>query len=171
MMALSSESHSVQCGKVIKSSRHTSTSTGISTGSSSLSHVPLVPDPAHLSPENSPMPWCMETILALQRLAHWLRHNFVVLFLLICHYGEIFLFSGKCVSCLRTYVDIGQPHWCGHCDLGKQSKKALASGGLFCLAHAHHRSSHEPLQQYPCIQGFQGEGMHSAEFKNCQLSI
>lgn len=74
-------------------------------------------------------------ISALQRLAHWLRHNFVFLFLLICHYREIILFSGKCVSCLRKYVDIGQPHWCGHCDLGKQSEKTLASGGLFCLAH------------------------------------
>lgn len=45
------------------------------------------------------------------------------LFLLICHYGEIFSFSGKCASYLRKYMDIGQPHWCGHCDLGKQSKK------------------------------------------------
>lgn len=144
----------VLIGKVIKSSRHSSTNAGTSTGSCSLPHVLLVHDPAHMGPESSPVTGCLETISALQRLAHWPRYNFVFLFLLICDYGEILLFSGKCVFCLRNYMAIGQPHWCSHCDLGKESKKALAPGALFYFAHTHHRSSHERLEQYPWIQGF-----------------
>lgn len=113
----------VLIGKVIKSSRHSSNNAGTSTGSDSLPHVLLVHDPAHMGPENSPVTGCVETISALQRLAHWPRYNFVFLFLVICDYGEILLFSGKCVFCLRKYVAIGQPHWCSHCDLGKENKK------------------------------------------------
>lgn len=98
--------------------------------------------------------------------------------IILCYCSYSFVTMGK-FSCsqenvfpaLREHMDIGQRYWCGHCDLWKKSKKALASGDIFHLAHTPHRSSHEPMQQRPCIQGFQGEGMFSGEFKNCHLSI
>ena len=72
------QEEAVQSGKVMKSSRYSSSSAGTSTGSSAPPHVPLVHDPAHRAPESSSTPWCFETISALERLARWLRGNFLL---------------------------------------------------------------------------------------------
>lgn len=158
----------VQSRKVIKSSRHSSTTAGASTGSSPLPHVQLVHVPADGSWE-LPHTLVFGDNFSFEE-AGPLRHNFVFLLTHLSLWGNFLILRKICFLLKKV-----RRHWSATLMWPLQFRKVKQKSiGFWSIIppcpHTPQEFPWTPATQslYP---GFSGQGMFSGEFKNSQLSI